>query len=45
MLTALSTRGKLDSYGPIPDRVNVESDNDIIYYVYGDSGITTEELV
>jgi len=45
MLTALATRGKLDSYGPIPNRVNVESDNDIIYYIYGDNDITTEELI
>lgn len=44
MLTALATRGKLDSYGPIPDRVNVEPDNDILYYVYDDKYITTEHL-
>lgn len=44
MLTSLATKGKLDAYGPIPDRVNVESDNDILYYVYDGNNITTEHL-
>jgi len=44
MLTALATRGKLDSYGPIPDKVNVENDNDIIYYIMDGKDITTEHI-
>lgn len=44
MLTSLATRGKFDAYGPIPDRVNVENDNDIIYYVMDDKDITTEHI-
>lgn len=44
MLAALATRGKFDGYGPIPDRVNVESDDDIVYYVFNDREITTEYL-
>lgn len=44
MLTALATRGKLDAFGPIPDRVNVENDNDILFYIMDDRDITTEHL-
>lgn len=44
MLTSLATRGKFDAFGPIPDRVNVENDNDIIFYIMDDRDITTEHL-
>lgn len=44
MLASLATRGKFDSYGPAPERINVENDNDIIYYVMDNRDITTEHL-
>ena len=44
MLSALATRGKFDGYGPVPDRVNVEADNDIVFYIFDDKEITTEYL-